>query len=362
MPWILSVMSLACDTSRSTAGSGRSAPSWGRGTGMALGLTLLVTTACSSPSRAPNLDDSRFADLAAPSAEELTDTLMGWSAAEVPDVDQEVIGTWMARNTWENLAAGQWLADNPGYVAFVEQHPQAAADIGVPLVPHDSGQPLDGLLTEVVNGDRDQVFRSMGAALATGGPATVYARLWWEMNLRPMADGIDPELFRQAWVRAAPLIREGFVGRARPGQTLQVVFSPNADGADYEQFYPGDDVVDLMALDAYGQRWGSDTPSEAGLLTLLNQQLTQFADFAREHGKPVAMAEWGNVAVKAGQPGDQMQGRGDFPPYVALVLDWAAREDAEYLVYFNSDEGGVGQTLADTPDSLTMLQRAWSVG
>ncbi|GAB4082297.1 hypothetical protein GCM10028783_32460 [Modestobacter muralis] len=285
---------------------------------------------------------------------------MGWSADAVPGVEQSVIGTWMARDSWENLALGQWLTDNPTYVAYVAEHPDGAADIGVPLVPHDSDTPFDDLLREAASGARDADYRSMGTRLAAASPATVYARVWWEMNLRPMSDGIDRELFKAAWAHAVPLIREGFAAGARPGQTLSVVFSPNADGADYEEFYPGDDLVDLMALDAYGQRWGSSTPSDAELLALLGQQLDRFTQFARSHGKGVAMAEWGNVADKADGGDEQMQGLGDFPPYVALVLDWAAREEAEYLVYFNSPDAGVGQTLQDTPQSLSMLQGAWS--
>ena len=296
----------------------------------------------------------------APAPDELAGVAMGWSADPVPGVEQSIIGTWMARDSWENLAQGQWLADNPTYVSYVAEHPDGAADIGVPLVPHDSDADLSDLLREAASGSRDADYRSMGAELAAASPATVYARVWWEMNLRPMSDDIDRELFKAAWAHAVPLIREGFTAAARPGQTMSVVFSPNADGADYEDFYPGDDLVDLMALDAYGQRWGSTTPTPDELLTLIGQQLDRFTQFARAHGKGVALAEWGNVADKADGGDEQMQGLGDFPPYVATVLDWAAREDAAYLVYFNSGDGGVEQTLQDTPQSLSMLQGAWS--
>jgi hypothetical protein len=347
-------------------GPGRATGRPRRWAGASLTVAVLALSGCTSDTAddqaatTSSSAGSSFADLRPPAAGELTGTAMGWSADPVPGVEQSVIGTWMERKSWDNLAQGQWLSDNPTYVDYVAGHPDGAADIGVPLVPHDSGDDLDGMLREAASGSRDATYRSLGAALAESSPATVYARIWWEMNLRPMADGIDRALFTAAWVHAVPLIREGFAGAARPGQVLRIVFSPNADGADYEDFYPGDDQVDLMALDAYGQRWGTDTPSGDELLTLLDQQLDRFTDFARAHGKPVAMAEWGNVADKEDGGDEQMQGRGDFPPYVALVLDWAAREDAEYLVYFNSPDGGVGQTLADTPETLSSLQQAWS--
>lgn len=336
-----------------------SLPRWTAGM---TGLLVATTTACtsSSPSSPASASGGAGVEVGPPTAEELAPTLMGWSNAAVPGEQPEVLGTWMARESWENLALGQWLTDNPDYTDHVAQYPGGAADIGVPLVPHESGQDLNGLLEEAASGERDDVYRSMGAALAESGPATVYARVWWEMNLQPMADGLDPALFRAAWEHAVPLVREGFAAGADDGQTLQVVFSPNADGADYRPFYPDDADVDLMALDAYGQQWGTDTPDAASLLRLVDDQLTAFTEFARSHGKPVALAEWANVADKPAGGADQMQGRGDFPPYVSLVLDWAAREDAVYLLYFNAADAGVGQTLDDTPESLAVLRGAWS--
>lgn len=98
------------------------------------------------------------------------ETLVGWSAAEVPGLEQEVLGTWMARDSWEDLRLGHWLADNPDYVAFVEAHPERAADVGVPLVPHDSETPVDEMLASAAAGEHDEDYRAMGAALARTGP------------------------------------------------------------------------------------------------------------------------------------------------------------------------------------------------
>ncbi|WP_299038887.1 hypothetical protein [uncultured Pseudokineococcus sp.] len=285
------------------------------------------------------------------------ETLVGWSAAEVPGLEQEIIGTWMARDGWEDLRLGHWLADNPDYAAYVGANPDGAADVGVPLVPHDSEEPVDALLASALSGDHDDDYRAMGAELARTGPRTVYARPWWEMNLEPGAEEIDREAFRGAWSRAVPLVREGFAAAARPGQELSVVFSPNADGAGYREFYPDGEHVDLVALDVYGQRWGATTPEQGELLDLVAGQLRDFAAFAEEVGKPVALAEWGNVAVQPGDP-EGMQGLGDAPAYVDLVAAWAQEHDAVYLVYFNSADGGVGQTLTDTPDSLEALVAA----
>ena len=186
-----------------------------RWAGAALTVAVLAVSGCTSDSApsdsgaqaSTSAEAPSSADLQPPAAEELAGTLMGWSADPVSGEQQSIIGTWMERKSWDNLAQGQWLADNPTFVQYVADQPDGAADIGVPLVPHDSGADLDDMLREAAAGTQDATYRSMGAALAEAAPATVYARLWWEMNLRPMADGIDRELFKLAWVHAVPCIR-----------------------------------------------------------------------------------------------------------------------------------------------------------
>lgn len=281
-------------------------------------------------------------------------TRVGWSNRDIQGLDQRIIGTWMARDSWADLEQGHWLADNPDYQRYVRAHPGGTADVGVPLVPHDSPRPVSDLLAEAVSGARDQTYRDLGRALARSGPATVYARVWWEMNMQPGAGRIDRVAFRKAWQHVVPLVRQGFTAAARPGQQLSVVFCPTADGADWQSFYPGDGVVDVVGVDAYGQRWGSRTPSAQELLGLVGSQLDRVARFASDHDKRLALPEWGNVSRQPGRK-DQQQGRGDFPEYIDLVFDWAARHHALYLVYFNSKEGGINQTLSQTPRSLARL-------
>ena len=282
-------------------------------------------------------------------------TLIGWSGAAVPGVDQQIIGTWMARNTWEGMGRADWLYANPDFTGYVAAHPERAADVGVPLVPHDSGQPLNDLLDEAASGARDGVYVALGASLARTGPATVHARLWWEMNMRPApADQIDCGRFRAAWARAVPIIRAGFTIAARPGQRLRIVFCPISDGADWAAFWPGDDVVDVVALDAYGSVWSATAPTPTALLATLNGYLGRLAAFGAAHGKPVALAEWANCAPGTGTAATT-RGLGDFPAYIDAVFDWAQTTRAAYLCYYNIPDG-TGQTLAQTPKSLARLQ------
>ncbi|WP_210506510.1 hypothetical protein [Naasia sp. SYSU D00057] len=295
------------------------------------------------------------ADKADPNARTGISTLVGWSGGAIPGLENQVFGTWMARDSWAGMARGYWLYANTGFTAFVAAHPDRAADIGVPLIPHDSGQPLNQLLDEAITGLHDDDYESMGASLGKLGPATVYARLYWEMNMSPYpANSLDRAKFKAAWDRAVPLIRSGFAAAA-PSKTLKVVFSPISDGADYRAFYPNSTNVDVIAIDAYASKWGSSAPTAAVLTQTVQTYLDSIAAFAKEQGKPVALGEWGNWQV--GRDGDvNSHGLGDFPNYIDQVFDWAAENDAEYVVYFNLRDGGVGQTLADTPLSLARLQ------
>ncbi|MDG3004595.1 glycosyl hydrolase [Paludisphaera mucosa] len=283
----------------------------------------------------------------------------GGKSLEEYGVPRDVYGTWMGRSSWENLEKGHWMMmEESGVPRWRREHGDRALDVGVPLIPTDSGANHDDLLREAASGRRDATYRSLGGSLARYGTKTVYARLWWEFNMPPARQ--DPGLFVAAWRRAVPLIREGFLAAAGPGQTLQVVWCANADAPDPEPFYPGDDQVDLVGLDVYGWVWGDSDPTPARVVERVLRgrfSLDWTAKFAADHGKPTCLGEWGNV-VRKGAKHDDGHGAGDCPEYIDAVYDWAAAcpTGCRYVCYFNVADGGVGQTLDQTPRSLARLK------
>ena len=289
-------------------------------------------------------------------------TLTGCSgkSIEVYGIRQDVFGTWMGRSSWKNLADGNWMAtEQSGLPQWRREHFDRATDVGVPLVPHDSGEDVNKLLEEAASGARDGVYRSLGRRLAECGTSTVYARLWWEFNLNPMPQ--TPGRFVAAWRRAAPLLREGFKAAAAPGQRLQLVWCANGSDPDPEPFYPGDSFVDVIGADIYGMVWGKTDPTADQMLRRVEggrYTLDWLATFAEAHGKPTCLGEWGNVTPKGAAAGDDLRGAGDCPAYIDAVYDWAARckFGCRYVCYFNITSGGVGQTLDDTPKSLARLR------
>lgn len=284
-----------------------------------------------------------------------------------PGLRRDITGTWMSRDSWAGMAAGDYLSAPEGEYARWLAAPgnlAKAVDVGVPLIPHNSGPGgehaaggranWNTLLDEAASGTRDATYTAMGGKLAQYGPQTVYARLWWEMNQYPAS--IDAARFKAAWARAVPLIRSGFAAAARPGQTLKIVYCYMASSSNTMDFYPADEtLVDIIAADVYAGIYGTTIPTLPALLRSLRGQLDALAVNGAVHGKPVALGEWGNWAQ--GTAGaTETHGRGDAPEVIDAVMDWAEQNQAAFLVYFDIADGGVGIDLDDTPLSLARLK------
>jgi hypothetical protein len=115
-------------------------------------------------------------------------------------------------------------------------------------------------------------------------------------------------------------------------------------------FYPGNDVVDIIGVDAYdagvsgtGNRWKRIYDQPDGLRAV--------AAFARAHGKPMSIPEWG---LAPGQQPGKGQG-GDDPAYVNGIANVVAHDNVLYQSYFDSDIYGV--QLQNSPRSLAAFIR-----
>lgn len=295
--------------------------------------------------------------------------LVGNSGSSIPGVVNQVSGTWMARDTWANLSSAQWLSFNTGYVNWVSANPDKAVDIGVPLIPHDmdkTGANWNTLLDEVIAGSHDAEYTSMGRNLSNVVPVNgkIFARVWWEMNMNPIANNINRAKFIAAWNRAIPLIRAGFAAKASETgrtHTMKIVFCPISDGADYTAFYPDNANVDIIGLDVYGAKWGTTIPTSSELLTHVQAYLDALTTFAGTKNKPMALGEWANWQT-ATVGNMTSHGRGDFPEYINQIFDWAIAHNVAYLCYYNISDGGVGQTMANTPLSLAAYQTRVNTG
>ncbi|MBV9919991.1 MAG: hypothetical protein JOY78_03925, partial [Pseudonocardia sp.] len=239
--------------------------------------------------------------------------------------------------------------------AYTKAYPNRAVDIGIPIIPHDldPGQ-WNTQLTAVIAGTHDADHQSLGQNLALLTPATCYIRPWWEFDIGGDLEvgGVpDQTKFKQAWQRAVTNIRTGFAAAARAGQVLKINYSPLPDRDDWTSSYPGDAYVDVISPDIYGKVYNNTDPTVSQMIGEVSVYLDNLIAFAQAHNKPCAISEWANVSPKAPSTQYDVRGCGDCVPYIDLMFDFAtnAAHNCLYMVYYDSDGGGVGNDLDTSP-------------
>lgn len=192
--------------------------------------------------------------------------------------------------------------------------------------------PDNGLadMRAVASGARDADFVRWGRELlARGTPVSdgnFYIRPAWEVPGEwfpwSLAARQDPAAFRRAFCRFA---------RALHGVSnkFKIVWDFNSDRGPVEQYYPGDDCVDVISQDIY---W---TPSLQGRdpkaaferhVSGYGRGLTWMAEFAAARGKPMAISEFGvNPSVRGAEV------------WLELFADWVKSNNVLYAVYWYSN-------------------------
>ena len=109
-------------------------------------------------------------------------------------------------------------------------------------------------------------------------------------------------------------------------------YSPDAGGLsvpeDFSEKYPGDDIVDIVGIDFY-----QFSPNEE-FIAKMRSSLDMTADFAREHGKMMAVTETGCEGVKDAEWWTQVlyPSIKDYP--LLYVLTWRNAHDADMQHHF----------------------------
>jgi hypothetical protein len=210
---------------------------------------------------------------------------------------------------------------------------------------------------------------------------------WKLLGQRLVSAGLTDTTFRIAhefsgdWYWYTPQGREAqFIGywkhivaalRSVPGQKFQFFWNPalgvsqqNGKPFHAEDAYPGDDVVDFIGPDIYDSVW-SAYPTSGTITAAMNDAawkelktgdhgLDWYADFAKQHGKPVALGEWGVWAVGA------HHGGGDDPAFIQRMYDWINAHDVAFHVYFEVVAGDGDHQLWPTtafPKSAALFKQ-----
>jgi hypothetical protein len=212
--------------------------------------------------------------------------------------------------------------------------------IDVPLLPESGG----GTLAQVAAGRDDRYFRAMARTLVSLGRGNAVLVLGSEFNGDWQSySAFDPTVFVAAFRHVAELLKA-----VSPAFRIDWCGNAIDNQAGHDPFrtdYPGDDVVDIIGVDAY-EHPDSEIASRGFKQWLeLPFGLADWARFAREHHRPFSVPEWGLTR----------QG-GDDPRFIRGMFRFFSAESANLAFedYFN-------QTGPPSDNSLThpvMMPRA----
>jgi hypothetical protein len=265
---------------------------------------------------------------------------------------------------------------------------------GVPIVP--CGAPSTQCATnvsdfnEVADGGADSTYKTLAQNLVAAGFGSSYIRLGWEFNGTWMGwsicneDGSGLTSWASDFVPAFQNIVTSM--RSVSGANFKFIWNPidssnvSCPGAKLENFYPGDQYVDAVALDAYdgisqdvsdatrwtdllngvnGGGWTSDTPDSINGQSFTGYGLNWLAAFAREHDKEASLPEWGIDSSS------QDDGGGDDSYFVTQMASWIKANATGPAIFWNSGGGTLTLTIPnytsdDTPDATAAFKTAFS--
>lgn len=234
------------------------------------------------------------------------------------------ISVFLAREAWENML-NTWWKD-----AIPDTFDPATDDLNIALP----------LWTEDDDLGADWQWRRLGAQIADTDPDAI-VRLGWEFNCC-FSKHEDSDFWKRQYIRAAGLMLE-----AAPD--LHLSWVPNEgrmEIRDPENYYPGDEWVDSIGIDAYD--WNPPyTPETWPKRRDSEYSWNWWYDFAQERGKPFALGEWGLIGGEEGSGGDNAY-------FLEAVYGWLRQKHEEnpgsirYATYFNFKGDSVGGRLWPT--------------
>lgn len=145
------------------------------------------------------------------------------------------------------------------------------------------------VINRIIGGDCDKQIKQIGLALMSydkANGASYVIRLAHEIPFTPVwgpdKAGLGP--FNQAWNHYAALLKQTIPGVRIEWNTLR-----NLGKYSLAQLYPGDDNVDVIGCDPYGN---TDLPNDAAMSSYVSKFLQPFVAMARAKGKKIGFAEW----------------------------------------------------------------------
>jgi hypothetical protein len=259
-------------------------------------------------------------------------------------------------------AANRSLGHPYKFAVFIGNRPQELADFEKWF-----GHPMDAVLgytdgdpgwmihmSEFLGSARRQILWSIrmwpdDAGIGTmravaAGRSNASFRHWAEEILASRRGDADPIYVRTAWELGGEWFPWTALARRDPGafraaiqqfarsfkdvsRRFQIVWDFVPDRGPVEQWYPGDGAVDVISQDVYwNPQWSSTDPVVAFRQARQHGRgLDWMENFARQHGKPMAISEWGTTG-DAGDTGGT---------FILEMKKWLDRHPVVYATYWN---------------------------
>jgi hypothetical protein len=139
----------------------------------------------------------------------------------------------------------------------------------------------------VLAGTYDAQFRTWFAQAPTGRPT------FWTYWHEPEDDNVNQVLYRRAWAHLRELANQADNRQLRATLILMCwTLSPNS-GRDWRDYYPGDDVIRILAFDCY------NTGRKNGVYRDPARILRPVSELAKSLDKPWGIAEFGTTVIES---------------------------------------------------------------
>jgi hypothetical protein len=273
----------------------------------------------------------------------------------------DLVVDFSTRQTWAEIAAPDEMIQ-----AWKDKPYRQVYSVGLLPEGDDSATIERGAA-----GEYDVHYRELAGRLVAAGQQDAILRLGWEFNLESSRWQTDDEkAFIEYWRRVVAAMR------AEPGQKFQFDWNPNNGKGKHDavEYYPGNDVVDFIGVDAYDVAYTHKTypyPDDCDQSCRLERQknawrqsiygdhrgLRFWSKFAAQHGKPMSLPEWGLWKREDGHGG------GENAYYLQQMAAFIAdpKNAVAYHSYFEFDgPDGPHRLMVDYPDAGNVFRPLFS--
>ena len=235
---------------------------------------------------------------------------------------------------WENYRYANWLSQT-----VYGKRGDRKLVYDVPIIIKDSSY------AEAKTGKYDEHWKCLAGSILENNPGTyeIVIRPSHEMNGEWFAWGVGgnkaaqiPDLIA-SWQRFHGVFR-GVAG----GERFRFSFSTTEGASDPRPMWPGDEYVDIVGQDVYwkpkamgGEGWETNDPKEAWEMRVSPSGYNEWnlggmLAFAKSHGKPFQIDEWGVWGP-------------DAAPFVEAMSAFLKTNGARSQTYWNSNGGYAGE-------------------